>query len=80
MPMFKLIYMSDHWLIALVLHLRRAAEHSDNGRNSCEVQSPVSPQLSCMTVGKLLHFPSLGFLIFKTRIMINSTTWICSTD
>lgn len=32
MTMFKLIYMSDHWLIALVLHLRRAVEHSDNGR------------------------------------------------
>lgn len=80
MTMFKLIYMRDHLLIALILHLSRAAEHSDNGRNPCEVQSPVSPQLSCMTMGKLVHFPSLSFLIIKTRIIINSTTWICSTD
>lgn len=80
MTMFKLIYMSDYLLIALVLLLRRVAEHSDNGKNSCEVQSQVSPQLSCKTMGKFLHFPSLSFLIFKTRIIIDSTTWICSKD
>lgn len=39
------------------------------------VQIPTVPLTNCVTVGKLLNLPELGFLVYKIGVLIHFLGW-----